>query len=178
MDQRPTDRDDADADADGLVLEYPSADFPAPTPFRVRVPSGWHALAAPDAEMAIRRGEPVDGFRPNVLVNVHRLPRTGDPDGDLATLLASDAELPAMQILDDDGRRGGAAPARWRLLSYQGPGDIDLTARRVMILVEVSDHFVDVVSAIGTWPTGASAGIAAAVESVLASLKVGLVTEA
>lgn len=174
MDQRPLDRDDADVD--GLVLEYPSADFPAPTPFRLHAPAGWHALAAPDAEMAIRRGDPVAGFRPNVLVNVHRLPRTGDPDGDLATLLASDAELPAVQILDDDGRPGGVAPARWRLLRYEGPDGIDLTARRVMILVEVSDHFVDVVSAIGTWPTDAPADVVAAVETVLASLKVGLVT--
>jgi len=66
--------------------------------FRLQAPRGWSAIATADAVLAIRRDEPVaGGFRANVLVNVHRLPRTAEPDGDLDRLLDGDVTLPSFE---------------------------------------------------------------------------------
>ena len=71
--------------------------------------------------LAIRRDEPVSGgFRANVPVNVHRLPRTAEPDGDLDRLLDGDMTLPAFEVVEDEQRSGGEAPARWRRIRFPG----------------------------------------------------------
>ena len=56
------------------MLQYPSRDFPPPPAFRLRVPEGWVAVPVPEAQMAVRRPEPVEGFHPNVLVRIRRTP--------------------------------------------------------------------------------------------------------
>lgn len=164
-------RDD-EASPDGLVLQYPSEEFPPPAPFQLTVPPGWRELVTPDAHLAVAMDEVIDRFRPNVLVRVHRLPRSGDADVDLDVMLAGDDSLPALEVLEDERRDGPPAPARRRLMRYAGPENTTLIARRLMILVPRSAHYVDVVSAIGTRSAGAPAAVAAAVDAVVDSLRV------
>jgi len=169
-------------DDTGLLLQYPSDDFPATSTFRLWSPAGWSAVATAEALLAVRRDEPVlpvlpvlpvvGGFRPNVLVNVHRLPRTDDPGATIDRLLDGDIGLPSFEVLEDERRERDLSPAHSRLIGYAGPDGLALRARRVMILVPVSAHFVDVVSAIGTWPAAADADTRAEVEKVVGSLVV------
>lgn len=115
--------DDAVADDDWMTLQHPSDDFPAPSPFRLRVPTGWGAMVSADADLAVAQRDVVGRFRPNVIVKVHRLPRPAgaQPDIDLDVLLTEDERLPGVEIVDDERREGGEAPARRRLMHYVGP---------------------------------------------------------
>jgi len=172
-DERPPVDGPGDEDGPGTTLQFPSADFPALSTFRLRAPEGWSAIATADAVLGIRRDGPTNGgFRPNVLVNVHRLPRTGEPDRDLDRLLDGDHTLPAFEVVEDE-QRSGDAPARWRRIAFLGPEGRSLVARRLMILVPVSEHYVDVVSAIGTWPSDGPSDVERDVESIVGSLQVG-----
>jgi len=164
---------DPAADQGELLLQFPSEEFPAPSPFRVTVPAGWRAIPTGDAHLAVGMDAVVDRFRPNVVVRVHRLARTGDADVALDVMLTGDDDLPALEVLDDERREGGQAPARRRLMRYVGPENTALEARRLMIFVPVSEHFADVVSAVGTRSVGAPADVAAAVDAVVDSLAVG-----
>ncbi len=169
--------DPSDDRDDGLLLQYPSEEFPAPSPFRVTVPVGWRAIPTGDAHLAVGMEAVIDRFRPNVVVRVHRLSRTGDADADLDVMLTGDEDLPEVTVLEDERREGGPAPARRRLLRYAGPENTTLVARRLMIHVPVSEHFADVVSAVGTRTVDAPDDVAAAVDAVVDSLKVGLTDE-
>lgn len=167
--------DDTVTDDDGLLLEYPSDDFPGPSPFRVRVPSGWTGLVTADADLAVAQPDVVGRFRPNVIVKVHRVPRpaAAQPDVDLDVLLTDDEQLPGVEIVEDERREGGEAPARRRLLRYDGPENVRLRARRLLVYVPLAGNAADVVSAVGTYPDDADPEVAAAVDGVVDSLKVG-----
>ena len=166
---------DPSDDHDGwLLLQYPSEEFPAPSPFRVTVPAGWRAIPTGDAHLAVGMDAVVERFRPNVVVRVHRLARSGDADADLDVMLTGDDGLPALEVLEDERREGGSAPARRRLMRYAGPENTMLVARRLMILVPVSEHYADVVSAVGTRTESAPDEVAEAVDGVVDSLQVGV----
>ena len=53
-------------------------------------------------------------------------------------MLTGDEDLPDVEVLEDERREGGPAPARRRLVRYAGPENTTLVARRLMILVPVS----------------------------------------
>ena len=167
--------DDAVADDAWMTLQYPSDDFPAPSPFRLRVPTGWGAMVSADADLAVAQRDVVGRFRPNVIVKVHRLPRPAgaQPDIDLDVLLTEDERLPGVEIVDDERREGGEAPARRRLMHYVGPENVRLRARRLLVYVPVAGHAADVVSAVGTTPDDADFDVVATVDAVVDSLKVG-----
>jgi hypothetical protein len=52
------------------IVGYPTADFPAPLPFSLDLPSGWLGSYVPGALLAAHApsGAAVDGFLPNVVV--------------------------------------------------------------------------------------------------------------
>lgn len=171
--------DDDWMDDAALTLQYPSDDFPALSTFRLDAPTGWSALVMAEALVAIRRDEPsTHGFRPNVLVNVHRLPRSDDPWDALDRLLDADAQLPLVRVVDDQRRDDEPVPARWRRVDYLGPDEYELAARRLLLVAPTSARVVDVISAIGTWPLDADADIAAEIEAVVASVRVAVADEA
>src|SRR5262245_42275907 len=56
-----------------VIVRFPSPHFPAPPAFQVTVPAHWQAVPVPEAEMALRDPDAVDGFHPNVVVRVRRV---------------------------------------------------------------------------------------------------------
>lgn len=72
---------------ESVIVEWPSAELPGISPFRLALPDGWTAVEPLDALVAMA-GPEVDGFRPNLIVFGARLPETADlaevADGALA----------------------------------------------------------------------------------------------
>lgn len=168
----------ADADDpldDPILLQYPSDDFPGPTPVRITAPGDWTGLVMADADLAVARPNVVGRFRPNVLVRVHRIARTSEPAMDVDVLFAGDDGVPGMEVVTDErGDEHGGAPTRRRVTHFDGPENVRLRSRRVLVYVPVSEHAADIVSVVGTSPVDAPDGVAAVVDAVVDSLQVGV----
>lgn len=156
---------------DDVVVGFPSVDFPGPTPFRLRIPATWRGFAVPDAHLAVGATDPVAGVRPNVVVNVHRVARSADPELDLAVLVAGDDALPGVEILADEVRSGPLA-ARRRRLRHDGPENVVVVTIRLLVLVELDERLADVISAVGTAAADAPDDVLATLDTVVESLRV------
>ncbi len=91
-----------DSGEPGVVLQYPSALFPPPPVFRLRVPAGWVAVPVPDAEMAVRHPEAIDGFIANVVVRVRRTAATAAVHDDVRAVVGLDAPPDGVEVLSDE----------------------------------------------------------------------------
>lgn len=158
-------------DAGGTEIGFPSADFPGPTAFRVRMPAGWHGFAVPDAHLAVGADDPVARVRPSVVVNVHRIARSSSPELDLAVFVATDDALPGLEVLSDE-IRAGLPVARRRMLRHHGPENVAVVTWRLLVLVDVGDRLADVVSAVGTAAAEAPEHVHGVVQRVVDSLRV------
>ncbi len=154
-----------------VVLQYPSRDFPPPPVFRLRVPEGWLAVPVPEAQMAVRRPEPVEGFHPNVLVRVRRTPARATVADDLRRLTAIDDAPEGMEVLADEVRTDLATPARSLKVRFAGPEGLTLEARHLMVYVPATEHVANVVSVVGTWPHTDDPALGLEVETAVASLR-------
>lgn len=158
-------------EADGLVLQFPSSDFPPPPVFRLRVPGDWLAVPVPDALMAVRRPDDVDGFHPNVLVRARRVLAAADPGAALAELAAAETVPAGMELMGEGVAPDGPTPARWIQVRVHGPDGFVLQARHLLIYVPASAHVANVLSVVGTWPDGAAEAIGREVIDVVGSLR-------
>jgi hypothetical protein len=159
-------------DAGATVLRYPSADFPPPPVLRLRVPVGWLAVPEPQAVVAVRRPEPVDGFHANVLVRLRRTPAHGAVGEHLRRLASLDDGPAGMEVLADEVRTDGPTPARALQVRFPGPDGLTLLARHLMVYVPATDHMAHLVSVVGTWCGGDDGAAGVEVESVVGSLRV------
>ncbi len=159
----------ADVDAD-LVLQFPSADFPAPPAFRLRVPATWLAVPVPEAEMAVRDPVAVDGFHPNVVVRVRRAPASDSVTDDLFRAVALGGEED-VEVLSEEVRADLDTPARWLLVRFRGPDGRVLLARHLLVYVPASAHVASIVTAVGTFPPSASAELGPLIDRIVGSLR-------
>lgn len=167
----PADPSGAAADPGGLVLQFPSRDFPPPPVFRIRVPNGWLAVPVPEAEMAVRHPQTFDGFHPNVLVRVRRAAASPTIRDDLRRVAGLEDAPEGMEVLSDDVQTEITTPARWLLVRFPGPGGVVLRARHLLVYVTATEHVANIVSVAGTWPEAAGDDIAAQVDGVVGSLR-------
>ncbi|MFV0307272.1 MAG: hypothetical protein ACK5OX_05980 [Desertimonas sp.] len=154
-----------------LEVGFPSADFPGPTPFSLRIPLAWRGFAVPDAQLAVGAADPVARFRPNVVVNTHRIRRTASPELDVEMLVAGDDSLPGVEVVADDVDPGPPL-ARRRRLRHDGPENVPLLAIRLLVLVPVGDQLGDVVSVVGTAAYDSPPAVHRELEAVVDSLTV------
>lgn len=160
--------------ASGLLLQYPSRDFPPPPVVRLEVPTGWLGTAAPDAEMAARAPEAVDGVYPNVVMRVRRVSATMARDADLRVLMTIDGgdDDDDVEIVLDEVRADATAPARRLLVRRRGPAGTTVLARHLLVLVPATDHVASIVSIVATWPESADDDLGDTLTAVLSSVRV------
>ena len=164
-------RSEEDDGRDGLLLQYPSAVFPAPPVFRVRVPPGWVAVPVPDAEMAVRRPQPVDGFLANVLVRVRRIAATAAVHDDIRAVVTIDDPPPDMEVLADEVVADVTTPVRRLAVRFPAADGRLLRARYLLVYVPATEHLANVVTAVATWPDSAPTAVATEMEAVVRSLR-------
>jgi hypothetical protein len=160
--------DDVDAD---MVLQFPSADFPAPPAFRLRVPATWLAVPVPEAEMAVRDPVAVDGFHPNVIVRVRRTAASETVTDDLFRSVAVGDAADGHEVLSEEVRADLDTPARWLLVGFRGPDGRPLLARHLLIYVPGSEHVASIVTAVGTIPASAAAELGPRIDRIVGSLR-------
>lgn len=158
---------------DGVTVGFPSADFPGPIPFRLRIPSAWRGFEVAEASLAVGSEEVVGRVRPSVVVRTHRITRSADPEIDLATLVAGDDLLPGVEVRADEYRAGPPA-ARWRHLRHDGPENVSVVTIRLLVLVPFGARLAEVISAVGTVAAGAPHEVRQEVEDVVESLLVAV----
>ena len=157
----------------GLVLQFPSADFPAPPAFRLRVPATWLAVPVPEAEMAVRDPDAVDGFHPNVVVRVRRTAASDTITDDLFRSVALENAAEGLEVLSEEVRVGLDTPARWLLVRFLGPDGRVLLARHLLVYVPGSEHVASIVTAVGTFPASAAAELGPRMDGIVGSLRLG-----
>ena len=164
-------RSEDDSGEPGALLQYPSAMFPAPPVFRIRVPEGWVAVPVPEAEMAVRRPEPIDGFIANVVVRVRRTAATAAVHDDVRAVVGLDHPPDGMEVLSDDVAADVTTPVRRVAMRFPGPDGEPLLARQLLVYVPATEHVANIVSVVATWPESAGPAVAAEMEAVVASLR-------
>lgn len=155
----------------GALLQYPSALFPAPPVFRIRVPEGWVAVPVPEAEMAVRRPELIDGFIANVVVRVRRTAATEAVHGDVRGVVGLDHPPDGMEVISDEVAGDVTTPVRRVAIRFPGPDGIPLRARQLLVYVPATEHVANIVSVVATWPEAAASTVADEMEAVVASLR-------
>ena len=160
-----------DRDEPGVVLQYPSALFPPPPVLRLRVPAGWVAVPVPDAEMAVRHPEVIEGFIPNVVVRVRRTAATAAVHDDVRSVVGLDAPPDDVEVLSDEVAADVTTPVRRVAMRFPGPGGLALVARQLLVYVPATEQVANIVSVVGTWPEAAPAGVAEEVATVVSSLR-------
>jgi hypothetical protein len=165
---------DERADAD-VVVQFPSAHFPAPPPFQLRVPADWLAVPVPEAEMAVRDPVAVDGFHANVVVRVRRV---AAQDAVTEELLTSTLQQPVeggrLDIVSQEVRADLATPARWLLVRFRGPHGGVLLARHLLVYVPTTEHVATIVTAVGTFPASAAAELGPRMDRIVGSLRLAV----
>jgi hypothetical protein len=158
------------ADERDVVVRFPSPHFPAPPSFQIAVPSHWQAVPVPEAEMALRDPDPVDGFHANVVVRVRRVAALEAVTDDL---LHSALHQPgsAIEIVDEQVRADLDTPARWLLVRFRGPQGQPLLARHLLVYVPTTEHVATIVTAVGTIPASAAAELGPRMDRIVGSLR-------
>ena len=156
-----------------LVVQYPSADFPAPPMVRLTVPREWEAVPQPDAVMAVRSAAAIDGYRPNVAVRVHAMPAS-ELNVDRPKAFDTPEEF---ELVDDQGRDFGGMPARASTVRHAVAGRL-LQARRFVVLVSGTEHVAHAVSVTGTYPATSPLDVVEQVNAIVESLLVQVVADA
>ena len=164
-------RSEDDAGEPGVLLQYPSAMFPAPPVFRIRVPEGWVAVPVPEAEMAVRRPEPIDGFIANVVVRVRRTAASVAVHGDVRAVVGLDHPPDGMEVLSDDVAADVTTPVRRVAMRFPGPDGSPLLARQLLVYVPATEQVANIVSVVATWPESAGRAVAEEMAAVVASLR-------
>ena len=160
----------SDIEAD-MVLQFPSADFPAPPAFRLQVPATWLAVPVPEAEMAVRDPADVDGFHPNVIVRVVRTAASATVTDDLFRAVAVGDAADGHEVLSEEVRVDLATPARWLLVRFRGPDGRLLLARHLLVYVPANEHVASIVTAVGTIPASAAAELGPRIDEIVGSLR-------
>ena len=155
----------------GIVLQYPSQDFPAPPAIRLRVPDTWLAVPVPDAVLAVRDPAAVDGFHPNVLVRVRRAAARDTVVEDLLRTATLDDAPNGLEVVAEEVRADLATPARWLLVRFRGPDGRGMLARHLLVYVPVSEHVASIVSVVGTIPASAAAELGPQMDRIVGSLR-------
>lgn len=156
----------------GITVQFPSNDFPRPPAFRIRIPDEWLAVPVPDAEMAVRAAEPVDGFHPNVVVRVMRIPVTASPAETLLRATQPELLKPGIEVLSDEVRTEGPTPARRVLIKYAAPDATWVLARQLVVHVPAAERVSNLVSIVGTWAEASGEEMQQVIDGMVASLQI------
>jgi hypothetical protein len=128
-------------------------------------------VSIPDAEMAVRHPDTVEGFIANVVVRVR--PTTARPavHDDVRAVIALDALPDDVVVLSDEVAADVTTPVRRVAMRFPGPGGLPLAARHLLVYVPATEHVANIVSVVGTWPESAPSAVAEQVDSVVSSLR-------
>jgi hypothetical protein len=156
----------------GVLVQFPSTNFPAAPAFQLRVPGNWMAVPVAEAEMALRDPDAVDGFHPNVVVRVRRVAALeAVTDELLRSALHQPADGGGLQILEEQVRADLDTPARWLLGRFHGPRGQLLLARHLLVYVPTTEHVATIVTAVGTFPASAAAELGPWMDDIVGSLR-------
>ena len=128
---------------------------------------GWVAVPVPDAEMAVRRPEPVDGFLANVLVRVRRTPPRRPSTTTSGPSSRSTPRPTTWRCSADEVAADVTTPVRRVAVRFPGPTGGCCVARHLLVYVPATEHVANIVSVVGTWPEAAPAGVAEEMEAVV-----------
>jgi hypothetical protein len=155
-----------------VVVRFPSPHFPAPPAFQIAVPPHWQAVPVPEAELALRDPDAVDGFHANVVVRVRRVAALEAVTDDLLhSALHQPAGGSGIEIVDEQVRADLDTPARWLLVRFRGPQGQPLLARHLLVYVPTSEHVASIVTAVGTIPASAATELGPRMDRIVGSLR-------
>ena len=158
-----------------VVVRFPSPHFPAPPAFQMAVPAHWQAVPVPEAEMALRDPDAVDGFHPNVVVRVRRVAALeAVTDELLHSALHQPADGSGLEVVDQEVRADLDTPARWLLVRFRGPQEQLLLARHLLVYVPTTDHVASIVTVVGTFPASAAVELGPRMDRIVGSLRLAL----
>ena len=129
------------------IAEYPSMLLPAAPPFRVEVPEGFIAHAAPHALAMVRRADGTAAATENVTVTSDLVQAGSAPDDLLETVLGRHSDATVVEAAAGDGASASAVVAR----TVAG----ERVQQRVSVHVMPTRYAGDVTTAltvVATWP--------------------------
>lgn len=127
-----------------MIVGFPSADFPGPPPFQFELPDDWRAVPSVETDATVIAPDEVDGVRPNVVLNSHKVLADEAPGRLLESLLDRWIAAPdtvAGSIVDQDTPPLDTIDRRSRAVSFRRRVDNGAGAM-VEVVQSVHLHYV------------------------------------
>ncbi|WP_166353784.1 hypothetical protein [Phytoactinopolyspora limicola] len=164
--------DPVDQTAQATTVHYPSHVLPAAPPFRIDVPDGYVAHAAPRALAVVRpeadAGSP-GAFTPNVTVTADLVPGGADPKALLAAMVAAQAGEVAVGAPAEIEATGAASQ---RLCRTVDGVDVIQVATVWVLPTRHSGGVTHAMTVVSSWADGSGAEVGQALRAIHESFRV------